>query len=94
MTIQEINTSIISGNFTNEQLNSITEAIKFARSQLVKVNKSTLVKGTTVKFTNSRSGKIVLGTVEKVNRKFVIVCEAGAFISTNWRVPANMLTAA
>ena len=94
MTLQEINRSIVAGTFSNEDLTSITDAIKFARSQLVKVNKSTLVKGTSVKFTSSRTGKIVLGTVEKVNRKFVIVREAGGFISTNWRVPANMLTAA
>ena len=95
MTIQEINASIITGNFTNEQLNSIGEAIKFARAQLVKENKSTLVKGSKVKFTG-RQGVTVLGTVEKVNRKFVIVREQkpGAFVATNWRVPANMLSAA
>lgn len=95
MTIQEINASIITGNFTNEQLNSIGDAIKFARAQLAKENKSTLIKGSKVKFTNSRSGMTVLGTVEKVNRKFVIVREnkPGAFIATNWRVPASMLSA-
>ena len=96
MTLQEINRSIIAGTFSNEDLNSIGDAIKFARSQLVTKNKSTLVKGTKVKFTNSRSGMIVIGQVEKVNRKFVIVREnkPGAFIATNWRVPANMLEAA
>jgi hypothetical protein len=31
MNIKEINTAIISGTFTNEQLNSIGDAVKFAR---------------------------------------------------------------
>jgi hypothetical protein len=90
MTLQEINRSIISGTFTNEDLNSIGDAIKFARAQIANKNKFTLVKGTDVKFTNSRSGQTVKGTVEKVNRKFIIV-KSGL---TNWRVPANMLSAA
>lgn len=90
MTLQEINRSIISGTFSNEDLNSIGDAIKFARAQIANKNKFTLVKGSSVKFTNSRSGQTVNGTVEKVNRKFIIV-KSGL---TNWRVPANMLSAA
>jgi hypothetical protein len=90
LTLAEINTAIITGDLTDEQLNSISAAIKFARAQIATQNKFTLVKGTNVKFTNSRSGQTVKGTVEKVNRKFIIV-RSGL---TNWRVPANMLTAA
>jgi len=33
-TIQDINSTIIAGNFTNDQLNSIMTAITFARNQL------------------------------------------------------------
>jgi exosome complex RNA-binding protein Csl4 len=96
MNISEINRSIIAGSFTNEELNSIGDAIKFARSQIANKNKFTLVKGSKVKFTNSRSGGIVIGTVEKVNRKFIIVREqnTSGLFSTNWRVPASMLSAA
>lgn len=96
LTLADINTAIISGNFTNEDLNSIGDAIKFARSQIATKNKFTLVKGTKVKFTNSRSGRSVVGTVDKVNRKFIIVREAktNVFGDTIWRVPANMLEAA
>lgn len=89
-TISEINTAIVTGDFTNDQLNSISDAIRFARSQLATKAKFTLVKGSNVKFTSSRSGQIVTGTVEKVNRKFIIV-RSGL---SNWRVPANMLEAA
>jgi len=93
VTIQDINSTIIAGSFTNEQLDSIAMAIKFARNQLAAKVKFTLVKGTNVKFTSSRTGQTVLGTVEKVNRKFIIVRENGKAFST-WRVPANMLEAA
>jgi hypothetical protein len=92
MTLQEINRSIIAGTFTNEDLNSIGDAIKFARAQLAQKAKFTLRTGSQVKFTNSRSGQIVLGTVEKVNRKFIIVRENGKAFGCNWRVPASMLT--
>lgn len=93
-TIQEINSAIIAGNFTNDQLNSIAMAVQFARNQLAQKNKFALRKGSSVKFVSSRSGQTILGTVEKVNRKFVIVKENGKAFGGNWRVPANMLEAA
>jgi hypothetical protein len=95
-TIQEINSSIIGGNFTNDQLDSIIMAIKFARNQLATKAKGSFVKGTKVKFTSSRNGQTILGTVDKVNRKFILVREdkPGIQIGGVWRVPANMLEAA
>lgn len=92
-TIQEINSTIIGGSFTNEQLDSISMAIKFARNQLANKNKFAFRAGSQVKFTSSRNGQTVLGTVEKVNRKFIIVRENGKAFGS-WRVPANMLSAA
>jgi len=93
MTLQEINRAIISGTFTNEDLNTIADALKFARTQLAQKNKFTLRAGSQVKFTSSKTGVTVLGTVEKINRKFIIVRENGKAFG-NWRVPANMLEAA
>jgi hypothetical protein len=94
MNIKQINTAIMQGDFSSEELNSIGDAIKFVRAQLAAQNKMTMAKGSTVKFTNSRSGLTVIGSVEKVNRKFVIVREQkpGSLFGTNWRVPASMLT--
>jgi hypothetical protein len=92
-TIQEINSTIIAGNFTNEQLDAISMAIKFARNQLANKNKFTFRAGSQVKFTSSRNGQTILGTVEKINRKFIIVRENGKAFGS-WRVPANMLEAA
>ena len=89
--ISEINRAIISGNFTNDQLTSIIDAVKFARAQIMQKNKNTLTVGTRVKFTSSRNGMEITGDVQKINRKFVIV-KTGPL--NTWRVPANMLSAA
>ena len=89
MNIKQINTAIMQGDFTNEELNSIGDAIRFARAQLVARNKMSLSIGSIVKFNSSTRGTIS-GTVKKINRKYVLVNEAGKAFST-WRVPANML---
>jgi hypothetical protein len=88
MNIKQVNTAIMQGDFTNEELTSIGDAIRFARAQLVVRNKSVLTIGSNVKFTSSTRGTIS-GVVKKINRKFVIVDQPGQFRS--WRVPANML---
>ena len=44
-TIQEINTAIMFGNFTNDQLTSINDAVLYARAQLRAVKIRTFTKG-------------------------------------------------
>ena len=88
--IQQFNSAIMFGDFTNEELTSIIDAVKFARANIANQNKRALTLGTIVKFTSSRTGMPVTGTVEKINRKFIIVRETNKL--SNWRVPANMLT--
>jgi len=86
--VQEINRAILSGNWTNEDLNSMRQAIQFVNAQLTRKNVGTMVIGTQVEFTNSRNHQKLQGRVEKVGRKFVTV-------NTNlgrWRVPAAMLS--
>jgi hypothetical protein len=86
--IKEINTAIISGQFTNDDLNSIVEALRYARAQLIKQNRRGLMVGDTVKFTSSRNGITYTGTVNKIKIKNVLVrTNAGALFN----VPANML---
>lgn len=89
-TIQEVNTSIMFSNFTNEQLNSINDAVNYARAQLRAVKIRTFTKGDTVKFHSVKRGVTVTGTVTKVAIKYVTVKD-GAML---WKVPANMLEAA
>jgi len=89
-TIQQINSAIMFGNLSNVELNSIVDAIKFARTQLTKQNKRTFQPGDTVKFTSNRNGLTHVGTVNKVKIKFILVKTAGGLFN----VPANMLEAA
>ena len=89
-TIQEVNTSIMFSNFTNEQLNSINDAVMYARAQLRAVKIREFTKGDTVKFRSIKRGVTVTGTVTKVAIKYVTVKDG----VTLWKVPANMLEAA
>ena len=80
---------IISGVFTNQDLDSIADALRFARSQLTKQNTRALRAGDTVKFTSNRNGVTYSGTVEKVKLKYVLVSTPQG----RYNVPANMLEA-
>ena len=89
-TIQQVNSSIMFGEFTNDQLNSIISAVKFRRAQITKETKSQLRVGSQVRFVSSRTGQTIAGTVEKVAIKYVTVRTSQGL----WRVPANMLEVA
>ena len=93
-TIQEVNTSIMFSNFTNEQLTSISDAVNYARAQLRATKIREFRKGDVVKFNSTKRGVTVVGTVEKVAIKYVTVRESGKVASGLWKVPANMLEAA
>ena len=86
--IRDIVGSIQTGNLSNEDLNLIIDAVKFARSRLSKQIKGSIVVGDRVSFHSSKRGLTMQGTVKKVAIKYVTV-DTGAGL---WRVPANMLT--
>jgi hypothetical protein len=86
-TIQQINQSIMFGNFTNDQLTSIGDAIRYARAQLTQQKKREFSIGAKVKFTSNRNGMTYNGTVRKIAIKFVTV-DTGQML---FKVPANML---
>ena len=88
MNITQINTAILQNGYTNDELTSIIDAVKFARARLTDANKRSLRIGQGVSFTSSRTGQTISGTVRKIAIKFVTV-DTGAGL---WRVPANMLT--
>ena len=90
-TIQDVNSAIMFGDFTNDQLNSIISAVKFRRGQLTKQNKRALTVGSQVRFVSSRTGQTIAGTVEKVAIKFVTVRDP---VRGLWKVPASMLEVA
>ena len=89
MNINEICRVIRFNGLTNSELNEIIEAVKYRRSHLTVEAKETLFPGLYVKF-KDRAGRTIVGKVEKVSRKNVLV-------NTNtgrWRVAATLLSGA
>jgi hypothetical protein len=89
MDIGTINGAIMRGGWTDDQLTSMIDAVKFARSQLGRAKLRSFGIGDSVKFTSNKNGRTYQGVVEGVKIKNVIVnTQMGRF-----RVPANMLEA-
>jgi len=88
MNITQINTAILQGGWTNDQLSSMIDAVKFARARLTEQTKRSLRIGDNVNFNSTKLGQNVTGVVMKIAIKFVTV----KTVTGLWRVPANMLT--
>jgi small-conductance mechanosensitive channel len=88
MNITQINTAILQGSWSNDQLTSMIDAVKFARARLTEQTKRSLRIGDNVNFNSTKQGRNVTGVVVKIAIKFVTV----KTVSGLWRVPANMLT--
>lgn len=88
MNVQQINTALITGNFTNAELASVIDAVKFARARLTQVTKFSLKLGDAVEFTSNKTGITLQGTVTKIAIKYITVKTPQGL----WRVPANMLS--
>jgi hypothetical protein len=87
MNIDQINHAIKHNGFTNDELSSIIDTIKYARAQLTQRTRRACRVGDSVKFTSNRNGLTYTGSVEKIAIKYITV-------RTNlgmYRVPANML---
>jgi hypothetical protein len=89
-TIQEVNQAIMFNTWTNVELASMIDAVKWARARLAKDVKNSIKPGQMVKFTSSRTGKVMVGDVTKIAIKFVTVRTPSGL----WKVPASMLEAA
>jgi hypothetical protein len=72
------------------QLQEIIEAVQLKRQYLAKQAIKNFIKGDMVQFVSRRTGGKVNATVEKVNKKYVIV--STHIGGEKWRVPATMLT--
>jgi hypothetical protein len=88
-TINEINQTIINGNLTYDQLNSIAMALKLARTNLLKDNKRKLSVGDYVKFSNGSS--VIEGKIQDMKVKNSFVATSSGIV---YRVPTLMLEAA
>ena len=88
MDIKQVNTAIMLGTWTDIELRSMIDAVKWNRANLAKQIKRSMTVGDNVEFTSSKTGRLTRGFVTKVAIKYVTV-DTGMGM---WRVPANMLT--
>lgn len=88
-TIQQLNSAIMFGNWTNTEIESMISAIKFARTQIAKQQARALRVGDAVKFTSNRNGRTYQGTVDKIKIKYILVNTPQG----RYNVPASMLEA-
>ena len=88
MNVDRINSAIIQGNLTNDELTTVIDAVKFARARLTEQTKRNLRIGDNVNFNSTKLGQNVTGVVVKIAIKFVTV----KTVTGLWRVPANMLS--
>lgn len=90
MNLQEIQSAILNTTMTIDDINVLVEAIKFKRTLIGKEVARSLELGSRVKFTDSRDGRVITGTLEAIKIK-------NASVSTTagrYRVPLAMLSAA
>ena len=87
----EIARAIIANGYSNDELNNIADAIRFARTQLTRRNTGTFVIGSRVAFVNTKTGVRFTGKVNKVKQKYVLV---DTDVGVRYNVPAAMLVAA
>ena len=83
--INTINTT----SLTNQQLDEIAEAVRYARAQLTHRAARSLRAGDTVQFHSNKMGRTVQGRLESIKIKNAIVATALG----RYRVPMNMLEA-
>jgi hypothetical protein len=88
MDIKQVNSAIMFGTWTDIELRSMIDAVKWNRAQLVQQTKRSLRIGDNVNFTSSKTGLNVTGVVTKIAIEYVTVNTVKGL----WRVPANMLT--
>ena len=88
LTIQDVNKAIMLQTWTNTELSSMIDAVKWNRENLAKRIKRSIMVGDNVEFTSSKTGRLTRGFVTKIAIKYVTVNTGMGM----WRVPANMLT--
>ena len=87
--IQQLNRSIMFGTWTDVELRSMAEAIRFNQTSLRKQVKRSLDVGVRVRWISSKNPAGATGTVKKIAIKYVTVRndrDGGL-----WKIPANML---
>ena len=66
LTIQDVNKAIMLQSWTNTELSSMIDAVKWRRATLAKLTKASLSIGDNVNFTSRKTGMNLTGVVTKI----------------------------
>ena len=87
MNANDIVSVLMSGTLSNDDIERVAQALKFARSQLGNEIKRDLRAGVSVKFYHPKQRFYILGTVNRIKQKYVLVDTPQG----RYNVPANLL---
>ena len=90
MNAKQIVSELMSGSLTNDELEQIAQALKYARSQVGNQIKRQLRPGVSVKFYHPKQNFYIAGTVNRIKQKYVLVDTPQG----RYNVPANLLETA
>ena len=90
MNVNDIVSTLMSGTLNNEDIEQVTQALKYARSQIGNQIKRQLRPGVSVKFYHPKQNFYVMGTVNRIKQKYVLVDTPQG----RYNVPANLLETA
>ena len=89
MNCEDLMKEIIAGRWTNEEIDNLVAAVRFACEFKAKEAKASLRVGHKATF-KDRSGKTLVGVVSKINNKSILIFVDGA----RWRVSPSLVSAA
>ncbi len=87
MSVDTIITKLMSGSLTNEDIEQVAQALKYARAQVGRQVKRQLAPGVSVKFYHPKQNFYIAGTVNRIKQKYVLVDTPQG----RYNVPANLL---
>ena len=87
MNTKEIVSTLMSGTLTNDDIEQVAQALRYARAQVGKSIKRQLSPGVSVKFYHPKQNFYVAGTVNRIKQKYVLVDTPQG----RYNVPANLL---
>jgi hypothetical protein len=77
----------MSGTLTNDDIEQVTQALKYARARVGREVKRQLSPGASVKFYHPKQNFYIAGTVNRIKQKYVLVDTPKG----RYNVPANLL---
>jgi len=90
MSVNQIVSELMSGTLTNDDIEQVAQALKYARAQVGKTIKRQLSPGVSVRFYHPKKNFYIAGTVDRIKQKYVLVNTAQG----RYNVPANLLETA